>query len=208
VSRLRLLRLMPVRPGSAARQRTGQSVVEFAILIPLFLMLLLGMLEFGFVFSHHLGLEYATREGARMAAALGSGTNQVACDHVDENVIAALQRVVTSPGSQLKLANISAVRIYEADVNGVQVGALVNVWTPGTGPVVDGYALKFSQTSVGWSACTRKNSWTVPNNPPDSVGVSLTYRYDMITPLGNLVQAFGGGSIPINDRTIMALNPT
>ena len=202
-------------PSDAGRTRRlrghragGQSVVEFAVVIPVFLMLLLGMLEFGFVFNHHLGLEYATREGARTAAALGSGTDQVVCADVDKNVIAALQRVVTSPGSQIKLANISEVRIYSADANGAQIGSLVNIWRPGTGPVVDGYALQFSQVSMGWSACSRKNSWSLPNNPPDSVGVSLAYRYDLITPLGNLVRAFGAGSIPINDRTVMAVNPT
>ena len=47
--------------------------------MPVVLILLLGMLEFGFAFSHHLTLEYATREGARMGAALANGTAEVAC---------------------------------------------------------------------------------------------------------------------------------
>ncbi|HEX5825775.1 MAG TPA: TadE family protein [Candidatus Limnocylindrales bacterium] len=194
--------------GERAARRSGQSIVEFAVALPVFMMLLLGMLEFGLVFSHHIGLEYATREGARMAAALGSGTDQVVCSEVDKNVIAALQRVLTSPGSQIAMANVSEIRIYAADASGLQIGGLANVWIPGTGPTVDGYALKFSQSSLGWNACGRKNSWTLPNNPPDSVGVSLTYRYDLVTPLGNLVRAFSSGSIRIDDRTVMAINPT
>jgi hypothetical protein len=174
------------------------------------MMLLLGMLEFGFVFRHHLGLEYATREGARMAAALGNGTDQVLCADVDKNVIAALQRVATSPGTAIKLANISEIRIYAADVDGVQIGGQVNVWVPGSGPTVDGYPLQFTRSVPldPWSACIRKNNWTLPNTPPDSVGVSLTYRYDLITPIGSFVRAFGSGSIVISDRTVMAINPT
>jgi hypothetical protein len=198
------------RPHQPRRKRAGQGIVEFAVTLPVFMMLLLGMLEFGFVFRHHLGLEYATREGARMAAALGNGTDQVVCADVDKNVIAALQRVATSPGTAIKLANISEIRIYAADVDGAQIGGQVNVWVPGNGPTVDGYPLQFARSAPldPWSACIRKNSWTLPNTPPDSVGVSLTYRYDLITPIGSFVRAFGSGSIVISDRTVMAINPT
>ena len=57
--------------------RSGQGLVEFAILVPAFAILLFAMLEFGFVFSHHLTVEYATREGARVGAALGNGDDGV-----------------------------------------------------------------------------------------------------------------------------------
>jgi len=101
---------LPVRRGRRARTR-GQSLVEFALGVPLFMLLLLGMVEFGFIFTHHIGLEYASREGARMGSALASGTATVACTDVDNNIIAALQRVVTSPGSQINVGNISQIQI-------------------------------------------------------------------------------------------------
>ena len=37
------------------------------------MLILFGMLEFGFVFSHNLTLQYATREGARTGALLANG---------------------------------------------------------------------------------------------------------------------------------------
>ena len=43
------------------------------MVITVLMLLLLGMLEFGFLFDHHLTLEYATREGARVGAALANG---------------------------------------------------------------------------------------------------------------------------------------
>ena len=55
----------PRRPRS--RREGGQSLVEFTLIVPLFLMILFGMIEFGFVFTHDLTVEYATREGARQA---------------------------------------------------------------------------------------------------------------------------------------------
>lgn len=196
---------LPGWPGRRSRTR-GQSLVEFALGVPLFMLLLLGMIEFGFVFTHHIGLEYASREGARMGSALASGSASVACTDVDNNIIAALQRVVTSPGSQIKVGNISQVQIYSANASGDPIGSLINTWVPGTGPTVDGVALQFHNTSVGWSACPIGNR----NNgaSPDSIGVSLVYQYDFVTPLGNFVSAFASGHLIMTDKTVMALNPS
>ena len=61
------------RAASPAAPQRGQGLVEFAMLVPVFVLLLLGMLEFGFVFDHTMTLGYATREGARSGAAFGGG---------------------------------------------------------------------------------------------------------------------------------------
>ena len=66
-------------PDRGAARSPGQGLVEFADVVPVFVLLLLGMLEFGFAFSHHLTLEYATREGARVGAALANGDGQLPC---------------------------------------------------------------------------------------------------------------------------------
>lgn len=201
------------RPG---RERSrAQSLVEFAVALPIFMVLLLGMLEFGFVFTHHLGLEYATREGARMGAALASGSTQVPCNQVDNNIIAALQRVVTSPGSQVNPARINSIQIYDADSAGLPIGGAVNTWVPGSdGTAVDGSTLIWKVSSVGWNACTsgnRKNGsgyigGATPNT--DSIGVSVNYTYVFVTPLGGLLSMFGSGQLTLSDRTTMALNPS
>lgn len=46
----------------------GASALEFAIVVPILLTLLLGMIEFGFVFQAQLALTHAAREGARLAS--------------------------------------------------------------------------------------------------------------------------------------------
>ncbi|MDH4139163.1 MAG: pilus assembly protein [Coriobacteriia bacterium] len=46
----------------------GAVALEFAVVVPLLLILLFGMLEFGFVFQAQLAVTHAAREGARMAA--------------------------------------------------------------------------------------------------------------------------------------------
>ncbi len=60
-------------------------------------------------------------------------------------------------------------------------------------------------TSDNFKACSRSNA-----NPTHSIGISLTYTYDMVTPLPAVLRFFGGGptQIQIQDRTIMAMNPS
>jgi hypothetical protein len=198
-----------------SRREAGQGVVEFAYLVPLFLLLLMSLLEFGIAFNHALTLSYATREGARTGAALVNGGGPLGCAAgkspnaatVDPQIVAAVQRVLRSTGSPLKLSDIGQIRIYKSNSSGNEAGP-VNVWTytPGSGPLVDGARLDFSQASASWQACSRLNT-----DPPESVGISLTYTYRLFTPLGNVMGFFGGGHAPtigMTDRTIMNLNPT
>jgi hypothetical protein len=177
-------------------------------MLPLMLMILFGMMEFGFVFSHHLTLEYATREGARLGAALGAGTDDAPCsgtspEPVDWQIIAAVQRVITSPGSQVPPARVSQIRIYKSTAAGAETAGLVNVWVPGNGPTVDGERLQFTPSGgTGWNACSRNSGAT-----PDSIGISLVYSYAYVTPLGTFMGIMGPATLTISDRTIMALNP-
>ncbi len=200
---------------TTAAQR-GQSLVEFAILVPVFLLCLLGMLEFGLAFNHHMTIEYATREGSRTGSALADGgsTNCLAgvdLDDIDGQIVGAVQRILKSPGSPVNLAGVDEVRLYRADASGGQVGSDANVWryTPGAGPDIDrGLGvdrLDFSPSSVGWPVCSRNSG---PN--PDSIGVSLRYRYAFQTPLGGIATMFSSAPatlLTIDDRTVMALNP-
>ena len=195
--------------------RRGQGVVEFAILVPAFMIVLFGMLEFGFAFAHHLTLEYAIREGARVGAALGNGTELILCEpntleNVDDLVVAAVQRVITSPGSQVNPAQVREIHIYKATSSGAE-GASVNVWVPGSdGRRVDSVLLLYRPASQPWSACDRQKFLTISGSStiePDSIGVSLLYDYLPITPLGTLLNTAGAGPLRISDRTVMALNP-
>lgn len=197
--RRKRIHLRPHRAGGEG----AQSTVEYAIVVPVLLLILLGILEFGFAFSHHITMEYATREGARTGAALNNGTTNFDCADVDDHVIAALQRVLTGGGSKINIGAIGEVRIYRADATGDEEGP-VEIWVPGAGNKVDGIALKFVRASGGWSACGRQNDGF---GKTDSIGVSLTYDYAYVTPLGNLMGLSGDPTMHMTDRTVMALNP-
>lgn len=55
------------RPNGSRNQR-GAALVEFAILAPFLLLLLLGIIEFGYLFAQFNEVRHAVREGARYAA--------------------------------------------------------------------------------------------------------------------------------------------
>jgi hypothetical protein len=50
------------------RRDRGAVVVETAIILPVFVVLLVGILEFGLIFHNYLVLQSASREGARYGA--------------------------------------------------------------------------------------------------------------------------------------------
>ena len=58
-------------------RRRGASVVEFAIVAPVFILLVLGMIEYGRMIMVQQVITNASREGARQAALDGSTTTSV-----------------------------------------------------------------------------------------------------------------------------------
>ena len=59
-----------------SRRRSGSTIVEFALIVPVLITFLLGIMEFGWLVKNHLNLSNATREGAR-AAAIGKTTSEI-----------------------------------------------------------------------------------------------------------------------------------
>jgi hypothetical protein len=198
------------------RDERGQGVLELSVVLPVILLLLTGMLEFGLAYNDLLTIGYATREGSRAGAALATG-GATSCSGssdpagVDKAIIASVERILASPGSGISLADVSTIRIYRAGSNGQPSGSEINVWgySPSGGPDVDpgpGAArLSFVEQAHGWDAC-RRNA----GSSPDSIGVQVVYAHRLTTPLAAFMEAFGGRqatTIVLRDQTVMALNP-
>ena len=138
------LRRRPTRRPSAER---GQSLVEFSMVITVMMLLLLGMLEFGFIFDQHLTLEYSSREGARVGAALANGSHRpYPCAQVRQ------QRHRRGPARHhlARLAGDAEPRQRDPHLQVDLDGRPVRARSPTrgstrrpAGPVVDGKALDF-----------------------------------------------------------------
>ena len=73
------------RAGRKRKKSRGQSIVEFMVLLPLLLMMLSGLIEFGFMLNYYLDLIDAAREAARFAAGDDPIHNDVSGDFEDPN---------------------------------------------------------------------------------------------------------------------------
>lgn len=57
------------------KKEDGQAMVEFAVLLPIFLCILCAVIEFGWIFMHELNVTNAAREGAREGIVCVSDAN-------------------------------------------------------------------------------------------------------------------------------------
>jgi Flp pilus assembly protein TadG len=102
----------------ADRER-GQALVELALVLPIFLLLLLGIVQFGSVFRDYIALTDATRVGARQASVARSTIP------ADSRVANITQRVHKA-GVNLDSAKMTvAVEIHDG-VTGISLDPLVD----------------------------------------------------------------------------------
>lgn len=104
----------------------GQAMVEFALVLPVLLLLLLGMIEFGRFYNAWLMVTHASREGARTSS-LGGSTSQVELrvDGVMESYDLSRIAVVISPSGAKSRGDMVRVRVtYTMDPLTPMVGAL------------------------------------------------------------------------------------
>jgi len=58
--------------GGRPKKPRAQSLVEFALIVPLLFLLTMGIIEFGWLFRNYMTVHYSTREGARTGAVEGN----------------------------------------------------------------------------------------------------------------------------------------
>jgi len=98
----------------------GASLVEFAVVLPLLLILIFGIMEASWAFAQHNDVRHGAREGARLAA-VDYGTlaevGQEVCDRMDIVYPASNPRVTLTPlGSDGDLGGLGQITV-EGDLS-------------------------------------------------------------------------------------------
>jgi Flp pilus assembly protein TadG len=157
----------------------GQAMVEFALILVPLMMLFMGIIQFGLLFSSQLGLINSTREGARYGATLiTDGTNatttaaQVYCYTLG----------MTSSGAACSIGGV------------VQAGTLGRAM-PGYNPNnvcrTSGGACGTAVTSVGYCYYANPDGTTYSLR----LNVTVAYRHPLIVPLiSSIVDGMDGGT--------------
>jgi Flp pilus assembly protein TadG len=147
---------------------SGQSLVEFALIFPIFFVLLLAVIEFAFALNALVSIDFATRDAALAAAEAGN------TDDADCSILRALDSSMTAPANN---SRVSEVRIFKADVNG--------------SPATVAYRL-LSGTYPESSRCNELEGCKVQPTV-DTIGVQIHYGYGWVTPLHTFIPSMGPG---------------
>ena len=59
---------MKIKNIRIIKNEKGASAVEFALILPILIMLVFGIFQFGIAYNNYIALTHAAREGARLAA--------------------------------------------------------------------------------------------------------------------------------------------
>ena len=179
----------------------GAVLVEATLVLPVIMMLLWGILEFGFGWKDKITVETAARAGARTASNLGNNTL------ADYN---ALQTAVSALSS-VPSANIDYIVIFNATTNGISTtcaagtsssasAAQCNVYTPAM--------FTAASSNFGCGSGKYDNYWcpttrvVVQSSGPSYVGVYVKIHRTLLT------SQFGTMIPSITGNAIMRLEPS
>ncbi|MBO1265976.1 pilus assembly protein [Proteiniclasticum sp. SCR006] len=112
------------------KKEEGQGLVEFALVLPILLLFLLGIIEFGWLFNARISLTSAAREGARVAAVSNINHQAKAEEAVTSSLSGASGVVVTSVGYDSDIDTLNNIRNVIIEVNG-QVEPLIGFFVTG-----------------------------------------------------------------------------
>lgn len=201
---MRLLRLRRRRDVAGS---SGQTLVEFALVIPLFILTVVSVFEFSFLFATYLSASFASRDGVQVAAEAGSTPGS------DCAVIQRISRDIAAPADPNR---IQSIRIFWSDAAGNMKDGAENVWlyggsTPCTS--IDGstFTVPYTQTSNTYPEGDRCNVNLGIGCKPrhtgvDTIGITITYRYSWITPFPKLVPGSGTGPTIVQSN-MMRIEP-
>ena len=122
---------MDLKPMKRVHEQRGQTMVEFAIVLPILCILLFGAIQFGILFNNYVTLTDAVRAGARKAAVsrqIQGTTPQQACvDQVKSSAsdldLSKLQASCTSTWQPASDVTVTATYPYSINVLGLVVAS-------------------------------------------------------------------------------------
>ena len=184
------------------RSEKGQAIVEFAMLLPVLVLLLVGLMEFSLVWNSRNTVLFASRDGSMLAAEGGSldGTDCVVLQRIDSDIV--------SPSTTVRVQQVS---IYWSDRNGDQIGSNENLYTRGgttSCTYADGSTITVPYTlaTAGYlesSRCSVLAGCGGSHTSVDTIGVRVTYQHFWMT---SYVR-FAGGSVTFTESSITRAEP-
>ena len=178
----------PTRNGQPARnlgrRSAGQSLVEFSLVLGPLLLVLLGIIQFGFIFNSYVTMTNSAREGAR------------------EGTIYVYDRTLTKDQNDLARNNLVKTSVL-GSMN--LLGKTAPQFTTGSTWTTSGTTFSNGDLTI---------TYTLPADVTDSdprvgwqITVSAKYHQDLIIPMiANLLPKDTGGRLQLTGEVTMVIN--
>ncbi len=165
------------------------------MVFPFFMLILFGVVEFGFALNALLSTEYTTRDAALTAAESGNESGS------DCSILRVVESRTQAPNDG---GAIIQVRIYKALANGNNVSPpQANIFVRTTNPnnqyvCPDGTGkVPYQRTQMSYDEkfrCNQLDGCKIAGQKSvDTIGVEMTYQYTWKTPLPGLLPMGGNG---------------
>jgi Flp pilus assembly protein TadG len=171
----------------------GQALLEFAFIIPVMMLVMIGIIEFALAFNATLGVNRASQDAALIASEAGN------LPGADCMILRSIESDVTSPANA---SEITEVQIQRTNPSGTTVFANNSYTRSGatTCTLADGttVTVPYSATGTGYPPSQRCNILggcpllTPARTTVDTIGIQISYRYAWRTPLSAIMDVVGG----------------
>jgi Flp pilus assembly protein TadG len=195
------------------RRSRGQALVEFSLVIPVFLTVFFSIVEFSFLFTSYVSVGFASHDAVQLAATYGN-TNGA-----DAAILLRVSNDVMAPANATKIKTVDIFWVDTSTPNAVPKAEEIYTY--------DGSTTKFTMPDGSFVYLPFANPATTNNYPygqrcninnptistcpaghttVDTIGVKITYQYTWITPFPALIGGSGNGPL-ITQINIMRLEP-
>jgi len=197
-------------PSKRHRSR-GQSLVEFALVIPIFLTVFMSIVEFSFLFSSFISVGFASHDAVQLASTYGNTSN------ADTLILQRITNDINAPANPARIVSVDIFQVDTTTADASPVGGRETIYNYGGShpfTLPDGVTtinLPFSQIQDGYNEPNRCNvnggiGCTLSKTTVDTIGVKITYQYAWMTPFPALIGGSGNGPL-LTQINIMRLEP-
>ena len=168
----------PQRRRGACRGRRlsrGQAIVEFAMVAPLFLLMLFGFIEFALIGASIAVFNFAAKDAARVGSFLGRS---------DCTADSQMVNVIKGRAAGVVVAHLVKIEIFKSDSTGAYQGTVEDSYDNTAGstsdclqPVGGACPAFVGLLTCGWPPDSRNDSLI----DADYLGVRISYNYTYLT---------------------------
>jgi Flp pilus assembly protein TadG len=185
--------------GRWRRSSRGATLIEFSLIFPIMILLVIAILELGMLFKDFLTISALSREGARIGALAGDSPE------ADCAILLGLETLATPTDLARMTDGTNQVEIFRASVNGGVVTGPNTADYEGGGPAKCSVPAEVDDTwtynSSPWPPSSR-NTEVGQGVSPDILGVRIQVTHQWITGFPPF-----RGSVQIDETTITRIEP-